>query len=169
MEPLNISVDLGGTLFDRSRKIELGRNYIYPFFPGAEGAIRGWARSVPGVLDYKVSIISKIDMGQEMRVGLSLYHSNLVPYAIDARDVHFCYKREQKGAIARLVTHSDIHIDDRVDCINSTCSEGIKHNILFIGGHDDRENVKLFEKAAETVIIAHNWDEVWEIVYNLSL
>lgn len=169
MKTLNISIDLGLTLLDNTKdKICVGGlgDYVYPLFPGAEGAIRGWARSLPGHDGHKLSIISKIDPGDETRVVQNLFHWGLVPWAISASNVHFCYKRETKATIARLVTHSDVHIDDSVEVTNFTAAAGIAHNILFTGAHDDRENEKL---TAPNVHIAHTWDEIWKIVHDLSL
>ena len=168
MKELNISIDLGRTLIDDTKdKICIGGlgDYVYPLFPGAEGAIRGWARSFPGHDGHKLSVISKIDPGEETRVVQNLFHWDLVPYAISANDVHFCFSRKDKGPIAKKI-RSIIHIDDSVEVINSTVASGVPCNILFIGAHDDRENEKL---RASNAYIARDWDEVWKIVYNLSL
>ena len=162
MKTTHISVDLGDTLFNRKApKIQYGLNSVYTLFEYAQGVLRGLHNRG----ECKISIISKIDHGAEARVILNLVHEShsLVPQIISVDDVHFCYGRSEKGEIAKSIG-SQIHIDDRVEALHSTHECGVPHNILFIGGHDDRENTDINSK---NFLVAHNWNDVLKLIMNL--
>lgn len=160
-----ITIDLGDTLFDRRQKIPFGHNYVYGLFPAAEGVIRGWRHGEKESGRHSVSFISKIEPGTEVRVSLSLFRSGIVPHVVPAQNVHFCYARAEKGAIAKRLK-SQIHIDDRMEALASTYAVGVRHNILFVEGHDDR---KREGKGIEVpnLLVARNWDEVFSLVDGL--
>jgi len=156
----HISIDLGDTLFNRQLPKTLQDKWsVRQLFPSAIEVIKDYKDA-----GWKISVISKIDPGAELRVGMNLIYHNIVPNIIDVDDVHFCYSRDAKGAIARDIG-SDIHIDDRVEALNSVHNEGVKHKIIFIGGHDERNNLTL---SFEGVHVAHDWEEVRKIIDNLE-
>lgn len=159
-----ISIDFGDTLADRKRpKIPVGKGWVYKLFGGAQGVISGLAYA-----GHKLAIISKINPGAEARISLNLSHHGITPFIIDPEKVRFCYSREVKGPIARELG-VDVHIDDRVDCLNAIHLAGIKHKILFIGGEDRRvEGIPFTFGESEGLLIARNWDEVGELIRNLS-
>lgn len=156
---MNISIDMGDTLMDRNGgKFPFGKDFVYPLFNDAKGVLAGLAH-----VGHKLTIISKIDQGQEARVTLTLLYHNLVPYLISARSVRVCYSREGKGVHARELL-SDIHIDDRVEALNAVHAVGVRHKILFTKAHDDRKSHTLSFKG---VFVAKNWIEVMQIISNL--
>ncbi|MEI8337815.1 MAG: hypothetical protein WCF92_01555 [bacterium] len=156
----HLTIDLGDTLFDRKLpKIECDKWSVYRPFPAALGILNGCKSA-----GWKISVISKISLGDELRIGMNLIYHNIVPHIIDVSDVHFCYRRMYKGGISHDIG-SDIHIDDRIECLNSVHGAGVPHKILFIGGHDERDTEKLL---FEGVHIAQDWIEVGEILRGLE-
>ncbi len=156
----HLTIDLGDTFFDRKLpKIECNKWSVYKTFPASIGVVTGFKHS-----GWKISVISKINLGDELRLGMSLIYHKLVPHIINVSDVHFCYTRKAKGVIARDIG-SDIHIDDRIECQNSVHDAGVPHKILFVEDHDDRQNEELL---FEGIHIAHNWIEVGEILRSLE-
>ena len=160
MKMRKIGIDLGDTLFDRSQKIQIDGKTTYPLFAGAKSALLWWK-----LCDYELSIISKIDRGAEERVLGHLRLAKIVPDMISESNVYFCFERSEKGAvIKRTNLMLDIMIDDRVEALNAVDAAFVRHKILFIGGHDDREKEKL---AFEGVHIARSWDEIKLLVASL--
>lgn len=162
MKTLNISIE-ARALFDTLLQIPVGRDYVHPLFPRAEGVVRSWAgtKEFPG--PHKVSIIRSKD-DREIFAGLGLIHWNLIPHAVSARDLHHSNKPSDKAGIARHTLHSDVHIDVKAEDISWTVAN-VKHNILFTGGDID-ESHKIGCPAKIT--LTKSWDEIWQIVYNLS-
>lgn len=156
-----ISIDFGDTLADRKKpKIPVGKGYVYELFEGAHGVLAGLAHTGD-----ELALISKISLGDEARISLNLFHHNIVPYIIDPEKVRFCYSREAKGPIAEDL-RSEVHIDDRVDCLNAVHSAGVKHKILFVGGFDRREEEIPFTFGeSEGLYIARTWDEILSIIH----
>jgi len=153
---MHISVDLGDTVFNRSLpKVRVGKAEAFQLFPGALGILSGLAYA-----GHRISVISKIDRGAEARVSFSLFNAGLIPFIVDPNDVHFCFERSEKGAIASRIGTS-VHIDDRIEGLNSIHEYGIPHKILYIGAHDERENGLLL--SFEDIHVAKDWDQAGAI------
>jgi len=155
---LHISVDLGDTLFmQAASRLTVGKGQARQLFGGAFGLLSGLVYE-----GAKVSVISKIDPGQHTGAAFSLFHCGLVPHIIAPEDVHFCFQRSEKGSIAEKIG-SQVHIDDRIHCLNAVGAVGIEHLILFTGGHDETGNPEMGE-IVFPFIKAGTWDEVNHIL-----
>lgn len=160
---LHISLDLGKVLFDNgAQRIPFGKNTVCRITSAALPVLYKWSH-----LGYRLSVISKIDPECEARVTMSLVYAGIVPHIIDPAEVRFCYERSHKGAIAAKTT-PDIHIDDRVEPMNSIHRAGVRWKIFFIEFHDDRVNTgPLCFGPDQGLFIARNWEDIERIVSSL--
>ncbi len=155
----HIGLDLGDTVFNRRLpRIQIEKADAMQLCDGAMLVLISLLQK-----GCKLSVISKIDKGNEARVSYSLFHSGLVPNLIDPRDVAFCYTRKGKGPIAREKRIS-IHIDDRIEVLNSMHKSGVEHKILFTGIRDDRDEKDCHKFVYNEVHIASTWIEIQEII-----
>ena len=60
-----------------------------------------------------------------------------MPSIIDPANVRFCYRREEKGPIAKELG-IQIYVDDRIEVLNAVHDVGVSLKILFTGVHDER-------------------------------
>lgn len=155
---MNISVDLGDTVFDRKAKQKrIDGTFMRKMFPGSYSVLEDVV-----VRGHQLFIISKIDAGEESRILAVLEQHNIIPDLLNQTNVYFCYEREAKAPIARRL-HIDVHIDDRVQVMNAL-NGIVPHKLFFLEGHDDRnpENELCTE-----VIEVHNWPEVQQSLQHL--
>ncbi len=160
---MKISLDLGDTVFNRSLpRLKFGCGEVMQLFSGCLGVLAGHVTQARDEL----FVICRIDPGQEARVCTSLIHAGLMPNLIDPRNVRFCFNRSDKGKIgSEMGVH--VHIDDRVEVLNSMHNAGVKYKILFTGAHDDRkENGELAFK--DGLFIVKDWQEVGKLLRSLA-
>lgn len=159
-----IGIDLGDTAFDRTKsRIEVGKTQAIQLCDGAFETIQYLSSR-----GHDFVVVSKIDLGQEARVSFSLFHSGLVPLFINPENVRFCYKRGDKGQILKELG-AMIHVDDRIETLNSAHDSGIPHKILFTGVHDERKEDGSPQVEFEELMVATSWREVQEIIESLGL
>jgi hypothetical protein len=152
---MNISIDLGDTLFNRrSRRIKIRHRNVRPLFPGALPVLRKILRR-----GHTLHVISKIDRGDELRVMRNLAAHRLTPNIIKTENVMFCFTRAAKGPIAKCLG-IDIHIDDRIEVIRAVMRSGIRRAVLFTGAYDESEGKRLSKKVRK----AEDWKEVFSLL-----
>lgn len=152
-----IGLDLGDVLFDRvSPKIEFKGSELRQLHEGSLEFLQELA-----FLKSDVKIISRIDHGDECRVCMNLFGHGIVPELIRPENVRFCYKRIDKGPIA-LDEKVTIHIDDRLECLQSIHNCGIPHKVLFTMSNDESEQIPNYDIPG--LKIARNWNDVRKIL-----
>jgi hypothetical protein len=159
-----IGIDLGDTTFNRKApRLTLGKGTVAVPCEGAVEVITELERE-----GYEFVVVSKIDHGQEARVALSLFNCGLVPHVIDPEGVRFVYSRADKGPVLKELG-IQIHIDDRIEVLNTAHEHGVACKILFVGVRDERTEERYPEINFEGVEIASTWEEVRRIIKGFSV
>lgn len=167
LTPLHVGLDLGGTVFNRKgQRMDFGegdaRANTWPLFFRTKPELERLLR-----LGCRFSVISKVDRGTEDRALRALRaHSLIGPDRVIAseRDVHFCYERAAKGAIAgKDGLDIDVLVDDRSECHDAAFLAGVPRGIIYLEEADDR---LVHPLQLARPIEAHNWNEVASLVYS---
>jgi hypothetical protein len=156
-ENMVISLDLGDVLFDRiSPKIEYKGSELRQLHEGSLEFLQELAFS-----EIDLKVISRIDHGDECKVCMNLFGHGIVPELINPKDVRFCYKRIDKGPIA-LDEGVTIHVDDRLECLQSIHDCGVPYKVLFTMSNDESAQIPNYNIPG--LRIAKNWDDVRSIL-----
>lgn len=148
-----LGVDVGGVLIDRIRADGSDTSFFSDRFletPAVEGAFETLARLGRERFGQRICIVSKCGPKVEEKTRLWLAHHKILDaLGLDARALHFCRERRDKGPICKRlrVTH---FIDDRMDVLTHLTS--VPHRFLF-GPQKAGVN-------ADGVVRAETWDAI---------
>lgn len=148
-----LGVDVGGVLVDRIRADGSDTSFFSDRFletPAVEGAFETLARLGRERFGQRICIVSKCGPKVEEKTRLWLAHHKILDaLGLDARALHFCRERRDKGPICKRlrVTH---FIDDRMDVLTHLTS--VPHRFLF-GPQKAGVN-------ADGVVRAETWDAI---------
>lgn len=127
-----LGVDVGGVLVDRIRADGSDTSFFSDRFletPAVADAFETLARLANERFGQRICIVSKCGPKVEEKTRLWLaHHGVLEALGLDARALHFCRERRDKGPICKRlgVTH---FIDDRMDVLVHLKS--VPHRFLF--------------------------------------